>query len=320
MADQRSASGYRVPSGRRETWRTVAAISARSAVALFVLMPLAGCTTLDHGFLAAAGPVASEQRELFWIIAAILVLVGGPVLVLTPIMAWYYRLGNTHRAFRPKWTFSWRLEGYIWIPPVLIVVVLAIVLYIFTTRLDPYKPLSGPPPLEVQAVALDWKWVFVYPQAPGGRGIASVNRLVVPAGRPVRLMLTSGTVMQSILIPRLSGQIYAMAGMTSQLNIQADRPGGYRGENTQFNGDGFSREKFDVVALPEAQYRRWMLVARDTGASWDDATARRLTARGVWPTPQTFRQVPGDFFAGFAQDAAHGHSHAIAHKLGPTVQ
>ena len=163
------------------------------------------------------------------------------MILLTPVFAWHNRLANTRSAYRPQWSFSWPLEGLIWIPPTLIVVSLAVLVWRDTHALDPYRPLpSDLPPTEVQAVALDWKWLFIYPD----KQIAAADELVFPADRPVHLKLTSGTVMQSLLFPQLAGQIFAMAGMTTQLNIAADRPGTYRGENTQFNGEGFQRQKF----------------------------------------------------------------------------
>ena len=112
-------------------------------------------------------------------------------------------MANTKSAYRPQWSFNWPLEGLIWIPPTLIVVGLAFFLWRDTHALDPYKPLpSVVPPTEVQAVALDWKWLFIYPD----QKIATVNELVFPADRPVHLKLTSGTVMQSLLVPRLAGR------------------------------------------------------------------------------------------------------------------
>ena len=110
------------------------------------------------------------------------------------------------------------------------------------------------PALEVQAVALDWKWLFIYPD----QRVAAINQMVIPVGRPIHISLTSGTVMQALLIPQLAGQIYAMAGMTTQLNLAASRPGTYRGENTQFNGDGFQNEKFNVIALAPADFAQWV--------------------------------------------------------------
>ena len=171
-----------------------------------------------------AGPIAASQWHLYLIVGVVLVFVAGPVLVLTPLIAWHYRLSNKHSAFRPKWTFSWTLEGFIWIPPTGIVIGLGFVLWQYTHTLDPYRPIaSDQPALEIQAVALDWKWLFIYPDSQ----VAAVNQMAIPVGRPVHISLTSGTVMQSMLVPRLAGQIYAMAGMTTQLNLAASEPGVY---------------------------------------------------------------------------------------------
>ncbi len=227
------------------------------------------------------------------IVCVVMLFVIVPVLLLTPLFAWHYRLANTKSAYRPQWSFNWPLEGLIWIPPTLIVVGLAFFLWRDTHELDPYKPLPSPlPPTEVQAVALDWKWLFVYPD----QKIATVNELVFPADRPVHLKLTSGTVMQSLLLPRLAGQIYAMAGMTTQLNIAANEPGVYQGENTQFNGDGFQRQHFQVLALSPTDYDHWLAGARAQSTTLDMAAYAKLAGRFTVSHPEVFGSVePGLF-------------------------
>lgn len=275
----------------------------RGGVALSLPVLLAGCTALSHGFLAAAGPVAEHQRHLFVIVAAVLVFVAGPVLLLVPLFAWHYRLSNSGDAYRPNWSFSWSVEGLIWIPPTAIVIGLAVLLWRWTAIDDPYRPLPGGPPVEVQAIALDWKWVFIYP----GEGIATVDRLAIPVGRPVRIRLTSGTVMQSLLIPQLAGQIYAMGGMTTQLNLAADRPGTFRGANTQYNGAGFQRQHVAVIALPPAAYARWVSATRAGGRPLDGAAWRRLTARSVIARPVAFSAVPPQLFERVVAATGGGH-------------
>ena len=261
--------------------------------AVLAAVPLAGCSPFHHGFLAAAGPVADHERHLFVIVCVVMFFVVGPVLLLTPIFAWHYRLANTRSAYRPEWSFNWSLEGLIWIPPSLFVVGLAFFLWRDTHALDPYVPLpSDLPATEVQAVALDWKWVFIYPH----QQIATVNELVFPADRPVHLILTSGTVMQSLLFPQLAGQIYAMAGMTTQLNIAVDAPGTYRGENTQFNGDGFQRQNFPVLALAPADYDRWLAGAKAQSPPLDGATYTKLAERSTVDDPQVFGSVAPNLF------------------------
>jgi len=275
-------------------------------VLLAILFPalLGGCAALDHGFLAAAGPVAGEQRELFWIVAAILAFVAGPVLILTPIVAWHYRRSNTNDAYRPEWNFSWTLEGFIWLPPVFVVILLAVLVWGYTHRLDPYRPIAGGPPLQVQVIAADWKWLFVYPDS----GVASVDRLVVPVGRPVRLTLTSTTVMQSLMIPRLTGQIYTMAGMTTQLNLRADRVGRYHGGNMQYNGDGFPHQSFDVEVIDPAGFRRWLADTGRTAPSFQPSGHALLAQRSVVQGPRAFSRVPAGLFPSIVA-ASGGRSH-----------
>ncbi|MGI4733113.1 MAG: ubiquinol oxidase subunit II [Janthinobacterium lividum] len=240
-----------------------------------------------------AGPVAASQWHLYLIVGAVLAFIAGPVLILTPIMAWHYRLSNRGNAYRPDWGFSWPLEILIWIPPLGIVIGLGFLLWNYTHQLDPYRPLaSQQPPLEVQAVALDWKWLFIYP----GEHVAVVNQLAIPVGRPVHISLTSGTVMQSLLIPQLAGQIYAMAGMRTELNLAASRAGVFRGENTQFNGQGFQNEKFDVIALSPADYAGWTVRVREAGHPLDDPALRQLAAQSVAPHPIFYSGVPAGLF------------------------
>ncbi|WP_342148176.1 COX aromatic rich motif-containing protein [Methylorubrum sp. SB2] len=281
-----------------------------SGLGLVALLPLGGCGVLDHGMLGAAGPVADQTRGLFLLVCAILIFVAAPVLLLTPIFAWHYRLSNTKSAYRPQWGFNWPLEGLIWIPPTIIVIVLAVFLWRDTHALDPYKPLaSSHPPIEVQVVALDWKWLFIYPH----EGVASVNELAFPADRPVRLSLTSDTVMQSFFVPRLAGQIYAMAGMTTQLNLAADAPGRFRGENTQFNGVGFQNQKFAVLAQSNDDHAAWIARARAGGRTLDPAAYATLAARSVQPEPVLFGSVAPNLFRSILArndpglHAAHGH-------------
>ena len=277
---------------RRSYWGLTVSRPA-SLLAAFALLPLGGCSILDRGMLGAAGPVADQTRSLFLLVCLILIFVVGPVLVLTPLFAWHYRLSNTKSAYRPQWGFNWPLEGLIWIPPAIIVVVLAMFLWRDTHRLDPYRPLaSSYPPIEVQVVALDWKWLFIYPE----EGVASVNKLVIPAGRPVHFSLTSATVMQSFFIPQLAGQIYAMAGMTTQLNLAADAPGTYRGENTQFNGMGFQNQKFPVTSETDDGYQAWLAQARASGKTLDMAIFKTLSARSVQAAPSQFGSIAPNLF------------------------
>lgn len=264
----------------------------RSAALLLALSALSGCA-LGHGFLYAAGPVARSEREMFLIVLAVMMFVIVPIWIAAPLVAWHYRLRNSATAYRPNWDFNWWIEASIWIPPTLIVAGLGWLMWVRTAKLDPYKPLAlAGPPLEIQAVSLDWKWLFIYPS----QHVAALNALVIPVGRPVSISMTSATVMQSLFIPRLAGQIYTMAGMTTRLHLAADTPGAYVGENTQYNGDGFQEQKFIVTAMPPARFEAWVAGVHRDGQSFDAAAQDRLFKRSTPNQPVLYNGVSDGFF------------------------
>ena len=180
-----------------------------------------------------------------------------------------------------------------WAIPTLVILFLGGIAWIGSHDLDPAKPLAAKAaPLDVQVVSMDWKWLFIYP----AQGVASVNRLVVPAGVPLRLQLTSTGVMNSFFVPQLGSQIYTMAGMTTTLHLQADRPGTFPGLSAQFSGDGFSDMRFDAVALPGDGFAQWVASARASPAALDAPTVAALASPGTAASATTYGQVaPGMF-------------------------
>jgi cytochrome o ubiquinol oxidase subunit 2 len=262
---------------------------ARPALAL-VACGTAGCSSVNLGFLAPAGVIAAAQRELFlWVVGLALVVVL-PVIVLTPWLLWRYRYGQQHAAYRPRWDFSLPLEILTWGVPVAVVAVLAVLTWQRSQQLDPYRPLPGPAAtLEIQVIALDWNWLFIYPQ----QGVASLNELVIAQGTPVHLSLTSATVMQALLIPRLAGQIYAMAGMRTQQYLQADAAGHFLGRNTQFNGNGFQTQVFTALAMTPQGFDDWLNEVRRSPKRLD---CRPLSQGGVQPNVQHYGWVERGLF------------------------
>ena len=160
----------------------------------------------------------------------------------------------------------------LWSIPALIVILLGGVIWIGSHQLDPRAPIpANADPLRVDVVALDWKWLFIYPD----QGIATVNQLVIPAGTPVKFRLTSATVMNSFFVPQLGSQIYTMGGMTTHLNLLADEPGEYPGFSANFSGDGFSEMRFIAKAVPAGDFDAWVAQVRGAGSALDDAALRR---------------------------------------------
>jgi cytochrome o ubiquinol oxidase subunit II len=266
---------------------------AESTLGLILPLLSAGVDASD-GFINPAGPIATALRDHLVFIVIVMTIVIVPLLIALPWALWRYRIGNKHANYRPDWEFSWPLELLVWGLPVVLVSVLGWKLSQQSYALDPYKPLvAAEAPLEVQVVALDWKWVFVYP----GQGVAAANELVFVAGRPLRLRLTSGTVMQSFIVPRLGGQIYTMAGMVTELNLMAPQPGEFRGENTQYNGFGFAEQKFLARAVSQADFDAWAANVRQSRPPLNDAAWALLAKPSVLPAPQFFGSIPDGFFA-----------------------
>lgn len=230
-------------------------------------------------FLDPQGPVADAERWHFYIVLGIMgILVAGPIFILTPLILWRYRYGNKSPRYTPKWDFSRLLEWAVWGGPILIVVVLSFFVWRDAHKLDPYKPLAGnQPALQVQVIGYDWKWLFIYPE----QGIASIGMLAMPAGRPVAMHITSATVMQSLFIPALGSQIYAMGGMVTQLHLQADKPGRYLGENTMYNGNGFHRQKFTAVGMTTADFHAWVNKVRSHGTVLNQQTLDAIAQRST---------------------------------------
>ena len=253
------------------------------------------------GVLDPVGPVAAGEKTILINSLAIMLAIVVPTILLTLGFAWWFRAGNTRATYRPDFTYSGQLELLVWSIPLLIVVFLAGIAWIGSHDLDPPKPLPGKS-MEVDVVSLDWKWLFVYP----GQGVGSVNRLVIPVGTPVTFRVTSATVMNSFFVPRLGSQIYAMAGMENRVNLQADRPGTYRGISAHYSGEGFANMQFTVDAVPPAQFAAWVAGARAKGPVLDGPAYLKLgKVEGNVP-PFTYRAVPANFFKA-----------AVAHAVAP---
>ena len=238
-----------------------AARSWRVGLLLLVSATLTACSGEHLSFLDPQGPVAAAQRGHYWFVVALSMVVVLPVIVLTPWLVWRYRYGGT-AVYRPRWTFSMKMEWLIWGLPLLIVAVLSYVLWTETHELDPYQPLpSDKKPLRVQVVGYDWKWLFIYPE----QGIATAGKLVFPADRPLALELTSTTVMQSFFVPALGSQIYAMNNMITRLHLAADGPGTFRGQNVQYNGKHFHEQRFTAEALEPQAFNDFIEATQETG-------------------------------------------------------
>jgi len=219
------------------------------------------------------GPIGEAERSVILIAIALMLIVVIPVFVMTIWFSWKYRASNTNADYTPKWSYSGKLDLFIWMIPLAIITALAILVWVETHHLNPYKPLhSKADPVHIQAVSLDWKWLFIYPD----QDIASINELVFPVHVPLSFRITSDTVMTSFFIPQLGSQIYAMAGMQTRLHLMADEPGVYRGQNQQFSGRGFARMRFKAKAVSPEAFREWISKAKKSKNNLDSARYKKI--------------------------------------------
>mgnify|MGYP004528345509 CR=1 FL=1 len=240
-----------------------------------------------------AGPVGEQNRLILLNALAIMLVIVVPTIIATLVFAWWFRAGNARARYRPDWAYSGRIEAIVWSIPILTILFLGGVIWVGSHQLDPARPLpSREPALEVQVVALDWKWLFIYP----GQGIAAVNELVVPAGRPVHFRLTSASVMNVFFVPRLGSQIYVMNGMATQLHLQANRPGSYYGISAHYSGDGFSDMRFTVRAVAPAAFAAWAAGVRGRGPALDARGYARLARQSQKVAPYTYGAVDPRLF------------------------
>ena len=262
--------------------------AARGLLWPALALGLAGCKAI---VMNPAGDIARQQADLIVTSTVLMLLIIVPVLALTGLFAWRYRARQAGAGegarYEPDWDHSTKLELLIWGAPLAIIIALGAITWTSTHRLDPYRPLSrldaqraiptGVKPLEVQAVALDWKWLFVYPEL----GIATVNELAAPVDRPLRFTITASTVMNSLYIPALAGQIYAMPGMASQLHAVINQPGTWEGFSANYSGEGFSNMRFSFHGMTAADFDRWVEKTRAAGDTLDRSAFLKLEKPSV---------------------------------------
>jgi cytochrome o ubiquinol oxidase subunit II len=296
--DRKSPQLTRTPSASALWLR---AISITSAAVL-----MASC---NEGVLDPQGPVGRAERVILYDATAIMLAVVIPVIVFTLVFVWWFRARNARARYRPEWEYSGRIEMIIWSIPALIILFLGGIAWTGSHDLDPPRPLAeSTAPLDIEVISLDWRWLFIYPH----EGIASLNRLVVPAGVPLRFRLTSTTVMNSFFVPQLGSQIYTMPNMVTRLNLQADHPGTFEGLSAQFSGDGFSDMRFDLVSTEANAFKQWVNTAKTQGGVLDASAFEELVKPAKADGTKTYAQVSEGLF----DRISSGHMAAVAPQRG----
>ena len=201
------------------------------------------------------GIIADKQRNLIVIATLLMLTVVIPVFVLAIYVSWKFKAGNTKAEYTPDWNHSHLIESIWWGFPFLIIIALSYLTYTSSHELDPFKSLDeNKKPLTIQVVALNWKWLFIYPE----QNIATVNFLQIPEKTPILFDITADAPMNSFWVPQLAGQIFAMPGMKTKLNILANETGDFYGSSANLSGKGFSGMNFNVKATSDAEFAKWV--------------------------------------------------------------
>lgn len=264
-----------------------------------------------HGHTVAvlqpAGQIGQKERSLLYIALLLSVLVVVPVYALTVFIVLRYREdgGSTKlSSYRPDWNGSWRLEALWWGIPLVIIGILSVITWASSHDLDPYKPIdTTTKPLHIQVIALNWKWLFIYPD----QDIASVNLAEIPVDTPVVFSVTSDTVMNSFWVPQLGGQIYAMPGMATQLHLMANKVGSYYGSPANIAGAGFAHMNFTVRAVSGRDFSVWTKDALASPKALDRMSYEQL----AMPS----QDVPVRYYAPVSSDL---YNEVIMHYMSPS--
>lgn len=274
--------------------------TARRGLLLAPLAALAGCNTV---VMNPSGDIAVQQAHLITISVILMLLIIVPVMILIIWFARKYRASNTEAEYLPDWDHSTKLELVIWGAPLLIVIVLGLVTWIYTHKLDPYRPLerldanrpipASTKPLIVQAVAMDWKWLFIYPE----QGIATVNELVVPVDVPVRFKISATSVMNAFYVPELAGMIYAMPGMETTLNAVQNKPIQSMGFSANYSGAGYSDMRFSYRGVAQGDFDGWVQSVKSSSTgNLDRANYLTLEKPSIKDPVRHYGSVDGDLF------------------------
>lgn len=220
------------------------------------------------------GSVAAEQAYLIYLAVAIVLIVAVPTLIILYFIAWKYRASNSKAAYKPEAKHGKAFTFSIWAIPTLAMLILAIILVPVTQRLDPKKPIdNGRAPITIQVVALQWKWLFLYPE----QQIATVNYITIPKNQPVTFELTADeTPMSSFWIPNIGGQMYAMTGHVNRLNLMATEIGEYPGASAEINGQGFAGMRFTANVTSESDFENWVHRVRSDSNRLDNSAYTSL--------------------------------------------
>ena len=234
--------------------------------------------------LSPAGYIADIQSKILWGMLIFAVIIGTIMLTAFYYVAFHYGEGRPTR-YEPEWTGGAKLQLLGWGIPLIAMIALSVVVWDTAHMVDPYRPISSSvPPVTIQVIALRWKWLFLYPDD----RVATVNTLEIPVGTPIALRLTADSPMNSFWVPRLSGQVFAMTGMVTQLHIEADKAGVYPGSSAEISGADFASMDFTVHAVSPRVYTAWKAAVRQSSRALDYTAYAQLAQPSGYVAPATY--------------------------------
>lgn len=267
--------------------------SCRLLIALLsigALLLLSGC---DISLLNPKGVIAASEKKLFFTAILLMLIVVIPVIIMVIVIPYKYRATNKQATYKPNWAHSTALEIVWWTIPIIIIAILAAITWFSTHQLDPYKPLeSKVRPVKVQVIALDWKWLFIYPD----QNIATVNFIQMPVDTPINFQITSDAPMNSFMIPQLGSQIYAMQGMQTKLHLLATHTGDFRGQSTNYSGEGFAGMHFVARVSTKEEFNQWVRSVSASQHRLSAAVYAELAKQSEYNPVELFSSVEPNLF------------------------
>lgn len=257
----------------------------------------------NFAVLNPKGLIALKEYQLMVVSTLLMLLVIVPVYVLTIVFAWQYRASNKKAVYKPNWDHHLSLELTWWLVPTVIIGLLAFLTWKSAHQLDPFKPIaSAQAPLTVQVVALQWRWLFIYPE----QQVASLNLVELPKDRPINFVLTSDAPMNSFWIPSLGGQVYAMSGMSTQLHLLASETGRYPGSSANLSGSGFANMRFTAEVTTESGFEAWVRSVKRSSnsltvsgyATLAEPSKETATASYAWVEPGLYDTIVHKYGSG----------------------
>lgn len=292
--------------GVKTQQRKLVAISIVSVLVIALLTVITGWYLRRHSVdvLQPAGLIGDKQKNLIAFCAAISIIVVVPVFGLLGYFAWKYREDNPRAKYTPELGGSKLAETIWWLIPTVLIGIVSGLTWLTSYSLDPFKAASAvTPPVHIQVVALDWKWLFIYPD----QRVASVNEVAIPVDQPVDFEITSDAVMTSFWVPKLGGQMYAMPGMSTHLNLQADKTGDFNGVAANISGQGFADMKFTARSLSPADYEAWQTRVIQSKDKLTDKSYASLAKPGIQKQPIFYSSVDGDMYNQIVMKYMGGH-------------